>query len=256
MKKKNNLEIFLASSAGARFFNFFYSWGASVVIIGAMFKIVHLPYADAILMVGMITEALVFFVWGFASPETTENLKKDHEEKTQEAIGNGISGSVVVGGGNIQSHGNGTISGIKPAKNAGDNIAVSGGNMEFITNEMNGVNNVSSSLLESYQKILNNTEGLSVSSEVFAKNIEVLNQHVAGLNNIYESQLQSISDQMAAVKHTNESLDRIKNMYSEAVFDSSAFKRETEKMTKNIEALNSVYSRLLDAMTTSSHMRP
>ncbi len=250
MRKKNNVETFLASPTGARLFNIFYSWGASVVIIGAMFHVVHLPYANQIFMVGMIVEALVFFVWGFANPDVAG--KDDDTQASSVAI----SGGSVASGAIQQPLGGGGIRTATSSNNVNNrNISISTKDVESLSGEIGDLNNASGSLVESYQKILNNTEGLSAGSEVFAKNIEVLNQHVSGLNKIYETQLQSITDQMSAVKHTNESLERIKNMYSEAVFDSSAFKRETEKMTKNIEALNGVYSRLLDAMTTSSHLR-
>lgn len=60
--------MFLASDKGKRVLNFFYSWGAAIVILGAMFKLLHLPYADIMLAVGMITEFVVFFVFGFEKP--------------------------------------------------------------------------------------------------------------------------------------------------------------------------------------------
>jgi len=65
---KNRIEIFLASDKGKRVLNFFYSWGASIVILGAMFKILHLPYGDYMLAIGLITEFFVFFVFGFENP--------------------------------------------------------------------------------------------------------------------------------------------------------------------------------------------
>jgi gliding motility-associated protein GldL len=67
---KNRMEMFLASNKGKRVLNFFYSWGASIVILGALFKILHLPYGDLMLAVGMITEFFVFFVFGFEKPAT------------------------------------------------------------------------------------------------------------------------------------------------------------------------------------------
>jgi len=60
--------MFLASERGKRVLNFFYSWGAAIVILGAMFKLLHLPYGDLMLAVGMITEFFVFFVFGFEKP--------------------------------------------------------------------------------------------------------------------------------------------------------------------------------------------
>ena len=65
---KNRIEMFLSSENGKRTLNFVYSWGASIVIIGALFKILHLQYGNEILTVAMITEAIVFFVSGFDRP--------------------------------------------------------------------------------------------------------------------------------------------------------------------------------------------
>jgi gliding motility-associated protein GldL len=60
--------MYLSSDKGKRLLNFCYSWGASVVILGAMFKILHLPYGNTMLAVGMVTEFFVFFVFGFERP--------------------------------------------------------------------------------------------------------------------------------------------------------------------------------------------
>jgi methyl-accepting chemotaxis protein len=60
--------MYLSSDNGKRLLNFCYSWGASIVILGAMFKILHLPYGNTMLAVGMVTEFFVFFVFGFERP--------------------------------------------------------------------------------------------------------------------------------------------------------------------------------------------
>ncbi|MDO4671684.1 MAG: gliding motility protein GldL [Porphyromonadaceae bacterium] len=67
-KYKNIVELFLASRKGKRVLNILYSWGAAVVILGALFKLLHLPYGNLMLFVGMMTEFLVFFVSGFEKP--------------------------------------------------------------------------------------------------------------------------------------------------------------------------------------------
>ena len=61
--------MYLASEKGKRVLNFCYSWGASIVIIGALFKLLHLPYGNQILFVAMTVEALVFFISGFEIEE-------------------------------------------------------------------------------------------------------------------------------------------------------------------------------------------
>ena len=65
---KNRIEMYLASERGRRVLNYTYSWGASIVILGAMFKILHLPYANQILMIAMTVESIVFFVSAFEHP--------------------------------------------------------------------------------------------------------------------------------------------------------------------------------------------
>jgi gliding motility-associated protein GldL len=60
--------MYLSSEKGKRLLNFCYSWGASIVILGAMFKILYLPYGNTMLAVGMVTEFFVFFVFGFERP--------------------------------------------------------------------------------------------------------------------------------------------------------------------------------------------
>lgn len=66
---KNGLEKFLDSNKGKRFFNIVYSVGAAIVILGAMFKLLHLPAGDLMLMIGMITEAIVFLLSAFEKPD-------------------------------------------------------------------------------------------------------------------------------------------------------------------------------------------
>ena len=62
------LERFLASQRGKRILNYFYSWGAAFVILGALFKLLHIRYGDEILLVSMLTEFAVFFISGFERP--------------------------------------------------------------------------------------------------------------------------------------------------------------------------------------------
>ncbi|MDR2139842.1 MAG: gliding motility protein GldL [Tannerella sp.] len=73
---KNRIEMFLSSERGKRVLNFCYSWGASIVVIGAMFKIVHLPYANEILCIALITEAVVFYISAFERPGNDYNWEE------------------------------------------------------------------------------------------------------------------------------------------------------------------------------------
>ena len=64
------LRNFLSSKNGKRFYNVAYCWGACLVILGAVFKIAHMPYDNILLMVGLFTEVFIFFISGFDEPPT------------------------------------------------------------------------------------------------------------------------------------------------------------------------------------------
>lgn len=230
--KTSRLDSFFSGPSGKRFFNYTYSWGASIVIIGAMFKILHLPYGSWILGLGMVVEALVFFISGFDNPALREESIEDETMRAHASV-------------TVQNQ---TPFSPEQAKKMSEAVQ----NIDDFSKTMCSLNEVSLSLLSSYNHLTSTTEGVTSSSMGFADNLKGLNNNVTRLNAIYEAQLQSISDQIATVKYINESLDRIKNLFDGTVADSSAFRQETEKMTKQIEALNQVYARLLNAMTANN----
>lgn len=62
------LNTFVKRRGFRNFMSKLYGWGASVVIIGALFKINHYPYANEFLIVGLGTEAIIFFFSAFEPP--------------------------------------------------------------------------------------------------------------------------------------------------------------------------------------------
>ena len=62
------LQKWMDSVPGQTFLNYAYSWGASVVILGTLFKLTHLPGANIMLFAGMGTEVFVFFLSAFDRP--------------------------------------------------------------------------------------------------------------------------------------------------------------------------------------------
>ena len=80
-----------------------YSWGASIVILGTLFKLTHLPGANFFLFLGMGTEVFVFFISAFDRPfdKTTEGMELDvhpGEEKPSAAVIGGNGGTVIING--------------------------------------------------------------------------------------------------------------------------------------------------------------
>lgn len=62
------LQKWMDSENGQTFLNYAYSWGASIVILGTLFKLTHMPSANFWLFLGMGTEVLVFFISAFDRP--------------------------------------------------------------------------------------------------------------------------------------------------------------------------------------------
>ncbi len=127
--------------------------------------------------------------------------------------------------------------------------------MERFSQVTNSLTNVSDTLLNSYKSITDNSDGINQNSRGYVHQMEQLNRNVSGLNTIYEIQLKSISSQIESIEHINSGLNRIREMYDGSVVDSSVFRNETEKMTRQLAELNQVYSRLLQAMTVNMGYR-
>ena len=93
------LQRWMDSKPGQMFLNYAYSWGASIVILGALFKITHIDGADFMLFLGMGTEVIVFFLAGFERPYDVDNTPKKVETSGEPAVAGGGGGTFIVGGG-------------------------------------------------------------------------------------------------------------------------------------------------------------
>lgn len=104
---KNRVEMFLSSESGKRALSFCYSWGAAIVIIGALLKILHHPWGTPVLTFAMIVEALVFVISGFERPSSEYNWEevfpvlksKNPLDRPDFVAGGSGGGGAVIGGG-------------------------------------------------------------------------------------------------------------------------------------------------------------
>ena len=82
------LQKWMDSVPGQTFLNYAYSWGASIVILGTLFKLTHMDGADFFLFLGMGTEVLVFFLSAFDRPfdKTADGMELDTHVRTGEDI--------------------------------------------------------------------------------------------------------------------------------------------------------------------------
>ena len=112
---------------------------------------------------------------------------------------------------------------------------------------------VSNTLLGSYQSITSHSDGLSEQSSGYVEQMEALNRNISGLNTIYEIQLKSISSQLDNIDRVNNGIKNISRMYESAMGDSDRYCKESEKMTQYIQQLNSVYEKMITAMTINMY---
>ena len=107
------LQKWMDSVPGQTFLNYAYSWGASIVILGTLFKLTHLPGANFFLFLGMGTEVFVFFISAFDRPfdKTTDGMNLDiHLEENADEAHPVVNGGVA-GGGTIVINGGGGAAG-------------------------------------------------------------------------------------------------------------------------------------------------
>lgn len=274
-KYKNRLERFLQSERGKRFINFAYSFGAAIVILGAMFKLLHFPFGNEMLFIGMVTECIVFALSAFDTPirdyrweqvfpalsgNNGSGLGNNamHAQQVSPTTHEGelpVAESILRGGaGQVAQEGAGTIAheGGEPFVHGGDPFisGISNGDRHYISGVASHGSPGSNPITAP------STSQLSSYTEEFGRQMENLNRTLSGLNSIYEIQLKSVSSQIGTIEQINQGLARFRTMYGDALPDGSVIKTETEKMAHQLRELNEVYARMLHAMTVNRYENP
>lgn len=244
---KNIIEMFLSSEKGKRVLNFCYSWGASVVIIGALFKLLHLPYANQILFVAMITEAAVFFISAFERPNDEYHWedvfpvlksknpldRPDFSKGSESNGGNGIQvGGVVMNMGNDMSSNTSAVSGAAAAASLGLNVTEEDTrNLSDSIKKLSGAAEQISKMAELTEATQKYLEQLSSMSEQMEKFSQVTNS------------LTSASDTLLnAYQHISDNSDGISQ-------NSKGYVQQMEALNQNISGLNAVYEAQLRSIS-------
>lgn len=278
-KYKNAIERFLSGDKGQRFFNFAYSIGAAIVIWGALFKLLHLPGGNLLLMIGMGTEVLMFILSAFDRParqyhweEVFPVLDTHADEDRPDMKGGG--GHVVIGGSNgdssviqaelasdsqppvpsaAETAASQPLSLNASAQEATEHyvaqIAALSEQMADLRRSTEELNKVTAVLLDSYHAITEDSDRITASSQGYVDEMTSLNRNVAGLNTIYEIQLKSVSSQLDSIDRVNNGIKDIRDMYERSAETSRQYCEETERMARYMKQLNSIYAQMIQAMT-------
>ena len=272
------LQKWLDSVPGQTFMNYAYSWGASIVILGTLFKLTHLPGANFMLFLGMGTEVVVFFIAAFDRPfdktadgmelpthvgevvmapgstDYPENQEKPESLESPEYLeGPAQAGPVVVGGGGgggtiIIGGGGGSVSGGSVA-----------GGQEAPVVDTEAIAAVSSSVTT--------MAGGTVVSPVPQVNPELeeaTSNYVEELKNLTEM-LHKVSEQSERLARDSEEMENLNRtltgickIYEMQLKGASAqigtideINGQTRKMADQIAELNQIYTRMIEAMTVN-----
>lgn len=272
-----HLQKWMDSVPGQTFLNYAYSWGASVVILGTLFKLTHLPGANIMLFAGMGTEVFVFFISAFDRPfdKTQEGRdlpthideeEIDREEAEAEAAYNAgvqvAGGGSVVGGAGVSGGGTIIIGGgtantanvsAAPASEGATQTIV--GSTQTVVSpeaaqtaaaaaELAANHEVAMQLADAQANYLDElkrlTETLQKVSDQSARltrdseEMENLNRTLTSICKIYEMQLKGASQQIGTIDQINE---------------------QSKRMAEQIEQLNGIYARMIEAMTVNMNLK-
>lgn len=266
------LQKWMDSVPGQTFLNYAYSWGASIVIFGTLCKLTHLPGANFWLFLGMGTEVFVFFISAFDRPfdKTADGRDlpthvEDGEEDEEGAeatdhVTMQAPQAVIIGGSGVIHAGGGVAVGqpdgaaCQPAA-AADGLLPSGSvqivggsaagvvgqsvvtpvvtgnaeNEEMVQAQSDYVDELKR-LVETLGKVNEQSSRLATDS----LEMENLNRTLTGISRVYEMQLKSASQQISTIDQINE---------------------QSKKMAQQIEQLNQIYSRMIEAMTLNMQTR-
>lgn len=223
-KYKNAVEKYLASEKGRRFFHIAYSVGASIVIVGALFKINHWPLGSYILLIGMVTEAFIFFLSAFDRPSkdykweevypvlATDNGVEEGEENPNTRVasaprGQGAGATVIIGGvggnSNAVASNNGTT--ISGGGVIGGNTILNGGTVTDSTEVVDASEKYAQQLKkasENMEKFAEITDSLAQTSNVLLSSFQSINDNSQGLGNNtqgYISQMETLNRNLAGL---------------------------------------------------------
>ncbi len=261
-----------------------YGIGASVVILGAMFKILHLPGASAMLGVGLTTEAVIFFLSAFEPPSQEPDWTKVYPELTEDHEGAAPAAKRITKGGGDQvsqkldkmledakigpelvenlGHGMRRLSdNVAKMNNMGDVGAATtdyANNLKKAASVMGEVNKSYEETLSAMRDMANMSRSAtqdmansSTNAKEYHNQVQTVTKNLEALNAVYELELQDANNHVKAMNKFYSNLTSSLESMTKATEDAEVFKSEISKLTNNLAALNKVYGNMLTAMKSS-----
>ncbi len=244
-----------------------YGFGAAIVIVGALFKIMHWPGANPMLIVGLGTEAMIFFIsafeplhkeidWSIVYPELAGMDPKDGK-KAKGTISQQLDQMLEeakVGPDLIQSLGNGLKSLSENVNNLTDLSTAAVATDEY-TKNVNLASQSVNGLSSSYSKAVDAMSGLvdaSQGSKQYGEQIERMTKNLSSLNSVYELEIAESNNHLKSINEFVGNLSKVVNSLADTQEHTEQFKSEIGKLSNNLTALNNVYGNMLAAMNVNA----
>ncbi len=271
------LQKWLDSVPGQTFLNYAYSWGASIVILGTLFKLTHLPGANIMLYIGMGTEVIVFFISAFDRPFDKTADGKDlpthafGEEEAEEGAAGAIgqpaqaagAGPVVYGGGGTVILG--SPSDAVAAASADGAAAAEGATEGAVASVAQGPQGASVAVPLGGMAFVQPQPQVTPEMEEAAKEMEEATaNYIDELRNLTEmlakvsEQSQRLTRDSEEMENLNRTLTGICKVYEMQLKGASAqigtidqINEQSRRMAEQIAELNAIYSRMIEAMTVN-----
>ena len=282
-----HLQKWMDSVPGQTFLNYAYSWGASVVILGTLFKLTHLPGANIMLFAGMGTEVFVFFISAFDRPfdKTQEGRdlpthideeEIDREEAEAEAAYNaGVQGSVIIGGGAAGSGAG--VAGSGAGVSGGGTIIIGGGAASAAASATAPASEGAAQTVAGGTQTVVSPEAAQTAAAAgeLAANHEVAMQladaqanYLDELKRLTET-LQKVSDQSVRLTRDSEEMENLNRTLtgickiyemqlkgaSQQIGTIDQINEQSKRMAEQIEQLNGIYARMIEAMTVNMNLK-
>ena len=247
-KKQENLTGFkkfqaLTQTKGYKtFMGYVYGFGASIVMVGAYFKLTHIPGADFMLGLGLGVEALIFFLSAF-EPQHLEyqwdnvfvELEEDWDGEAHTVFG--TSGNA--GGGNVNS----------PEMNQAMMQAMAA--THDYTNAMEqatrSINNFASDYAKASEQLSTSLNKLDFSA-LDTDTLKKVATSMQSLNSIYELQLQSMEQTSSASSKLAATMNSYMDNLNSSANNTNELNKQLNQLSSRLSALNNVYGGMLSAM--------
>lgn len=248
---------FLKSRTGKVTMNFIYGAAAAVVIVGALFKILHWDFANEMLIIGMFTEAGVFLLSAFDPPADDYEWERVYPQLADKDFVPAETPNLDWS--NSLSRLDGSVFGDLSNTLTGLNTNVS--KLSAVTDAAGATNEYAASIKAATSKIegLNKSYGVAVDSmsgfadaavdaRAYHEQVQTITKNLSTLNSIYELELQDAKTHLKSLNQFYGAMTQAMTSMTEATKDAEQYKVGMADLNKNLQKLNGVYGNMLNAM--------